>query len=83
MTLRALALVLLAVVVLSPPLAMVSNNCAAMGADCEGPCGTVIAVTASAPDRVSAPGPVSTLEFLSGPARPMLSLGVLEPPPRS
>ena len=82
MHLRALILILLAVAVLSPPLALASSSCAGMGAECEGPCGSPYNLASPTPTAIGLT-PVADLFALLVNPFPTVPPRDLEPPPRS
>ena len=79
-----MVVVLVAVVLwgLSAPLAMASNNCVAMGAMCEGPCGALSAIPSAVPNGTMLE-PARDLALPARPGLPGTLSRVLEPPPKS
>ena len=76
------AVIAIALWVLSPPLAMASNNCMTMGAMCEGPCGASSCATTTTPVTyvffaIATVSPQSS-EWLVGTV-----LALPDPPPRA
>ena len=72
---------LIALWVLSAPLAMASNDCMAMGAMCDGPCGASSCV-ASVPVTLIVVAPVASAEPLAAMNAPEPPRVVLELPPK-
>ena len=77
----AIVFVLLAALVLLAPLSYASDNCAAMGAACEGPCGVASCVTVGAP--VSPRLPLASDLVVQGSEEPPSATpALIELPPR-
>lgn len=78
---RFLLVALVLLTVLAPALALAANNCAGMGADCDGPCGTAQGVVGESLIVEGAQSLVSSVTHvvLQRPAAPVRAL---DPPPR-
>ena len=82
MTKRLLLLMILVFMTLvAPALALAANNCAGMGADCDGPCGTSQGAVGEPLILEGAQSLVSSVPYVV-PQRPPAPVRTLDPPPR-
>lgn len=76
------AVMSLALWVVSGPIAMAFDGCAMMGAMCEAPCGVSSYIVAPAIDGVGGLQPIAYLQAQTTPPPALFSPGPLTPPPK-
>jgi len=74
--------VLLAVLVLLPPLAMAYHNCSGMSQMCEAPCGAMVGAVV-VPTTSAAPDLIASLALEPAPQLPAINAPSPDPPPKS